>query len=337
MLKKMGRRPRFDMAEIQTGPPAERQVAIEVKAAGVNFAEVLMVHGLYMDAPRTPFIPGYEVAGIVKEAGKKSGYKKGDRVAALTNFGGWAKEIVLDDKQVVKVPASISFAEAASIPVNYTTAAVALKEMCRIRKDDWVLVHGGAGGVGRMALQIAKATGAGTIATVGYDEKKKTAEEAGADHVINYRKESFVEQVNMITGNRGVDCILDPVGGKNLKKDSACLAPTGTIILFGLAAIFKNGRPSRFRLLRAFFRSLTHSPMLLMDKNQGIFGVNMLKFFGSSAEDIIQSHFKTGIESAAKKKIKPLIHKTYPLEEAPLALDELKGGKTVGKIILKIG
>lgn len=335
VLHKTGKRPVFTLEEKTLGKLKGKDIIVDVHAAGINFADVLMSHGMYPDAPALPAIPGYEIAGVVREAGKGSRFKKGDHVASLTYFGGYTDEIILEDEQAIPIPKSLSFEEAASIPVNYVTAAIALVDMCRVREGDWVLVHGGAGGVGRLALQIAKSHGAKAIATVGSNGKFKTAKEAGADFVINYREKDFRAEVHKITGGRGADCILDPIGGRNLIRNFSCLVPSGRVVLFGLADIMKEGKGSRIGGLTAFVKSLRFSPMLLMNRNNGVFGLNVLKYFGTKAEERLREHLHEGMELAGKKKIVPLIGGNYKLEDVNCALYELASRKTVGKLILK--
>jgi NADPH:quinone reductase-like Zn-dependent oxidoreductase len=335
VLHKTGRKPLFRLEENETVKPKGNDILIEVHTAGINFADVLMAQGLYPDAPELPSIPGYEIAGFVKETGKGTRFNKGDRVVALTYFGGYTDEIIIHEEQAILLPKTLTLEEAVTIPVNYVTAAIALIDMCRVREGDWVLVHGGAGGVGRLALQIAKTLGAKTIATVGSAVKFKTAKEAGADYVVNYREKDFRTEVQKITRGRGADCILDPIGGRNLIRDFGCLVPSGRVVLFGLADIMKEGKASRIGGLTAFVKSLRFSPMLLMNRNNGVFGLNVLKYFGTRAEERLQAHLREGIALAAKKKIIPLIGGSYKLEDAQCALIELASRKTVGKLILK--
>jgi NADPH:quinone reductase-like Zn-dependent oxidoreductase len=335
VLYKTGKKPVFKLEERKSGTPGADQLLVEVHAAGVNFADVLMAQGFYPDTPELPAVPGYEIAGIVKQAGKNCKMKKGERVASMTYFGGYTDEIIIPEGQAVKVPKNISFEEAASIPVNYVTAAISLIDMGRVREGDWVLIHSGAGGVGRLALQIAKSLGAVTIATVGSDAKMKTVREAGADYVLNYREKDFRTETQKITKGRGVDCILDPIGGRNLIRDFSCLVPSGRVILFGLADIMKEGKPSRIGGLKAFVKSLRFSPMLLMNRNNGVFGLNIIKYFSPNAIERLNEHLNEGMKLAGQGKIVPKIGGTFRLEDAPDALLELSSRKTVGKLILK--
>ena len=335
VLYKTGKKPVFKLEESKSGTPGSDQLLVDVSAAGVNFADVLMAQGLYPDTPELPVVPGYEIAGVVKQAGKNCKTKKGERIASMTYFGGYTDEIIIPEGQAVKIPKNISFEEAASIPVNYVTAAIALIDMGRVRKGDWVLVHSGAGGEGRLALQIAKSLGAITIATVGSDAKIKTVREAGADYVLNHREKDFRAETQRITKGRGVDCILDPIGGRNLIRDFSCLVPAGRVVLFGLADIMKEDKPSRIGGLKAFVKSLRFSPMLLMNRNSGVFGLNVIKYLNPNAIDRLNEHFNEGMKLAGQGKIVPMIGGTFRLEDAQDALTELSSRKTVGKLILR--
>lgn len=335
VLHKTGRKPVFKLEERPTSAPGPGQLLVEVHTAGVNFADVLMAQGLYPDTPDLPAVPGYEIAGIVKETGEGCSIKPGERVVSMTYFGGYTDEMIIDENRVVRVPGNLSFEESASIPVNYVTAAIALIDMCRVREGDWVLIHSGAGGVGRLALQIAKSKGANTIATIGSDDKIDTVKQAGADYAVNYREKDFRSETQQITGGRGVDCILDPIGGRNLIRDFSCLVPSGRVVLFGLADIMKDGRPSRMGGLKAFVKSLRFSPMLLMNRNNGVFGLNVIKYFNPNGIERLMEHLKEGINLAAQGKIAPKIGGTYELRNADEALNALSSRKTVGKLILK--
>jgi NADPH2:quinone reductase len=335
MLTHSGKKPIFHLQHVNPSRVNKDDVEVEVHYAGVNFADVMMSLGLYPDAPKLPEVPGYEIVGKVVNAPKNSKFKVGDNVTAFTIFGGYTDYAILKEKQIIKIPKGVDLKEAVAIPVNYTTAAVALKNMGRINQGDWVLIHGGAGGVGVMAIQIARNSGANVIATVSTEDKAKIAKKIGADFVINYQKEHFEERALEITKMQGVDIILDPIGGKILKKDFACLAPTGRVILFGLADILRNGKGSKVRLTKSFFKSLAFSPMLLMNRNAGIYGLNMLKFFGSNRETIIREHLKEGLSAIAKKQLKIIIGGEYDLEDVQRALTDLLTRKTIGKLILK--
>lgn len=336
-LIKAGSGFRFEMAEKAQGKLPMNGARLRVVHAGVNFADVMMSLGAYPDAPKLPATPGYEIAGIVIEAGRKSAYKKGDRVAAFTHFGGYTDEVTLLDSQLVRLPRGLDMATAAAIPVNYATAALALHGMARVKKNDRVLIHGGGGGVGSLAVQIAKEAGAEVIATVGSDAKKRFVKSLGADNAVNYCKDEFDKNVLKITSGSGVDIILDPIGGKNLKRDFACLAQAGRVILFGITDTLKNGKADKLGLAKAFFRSLKFSPLLLMERNAGIYGLNMLEIFGSPAEDTISAYLDEGLKKAASGKLKVTIGGKYKLEEADKAVRDLLSRQMTGKLILECG
>lgn len=335
VLLKAGSHAQFEFRE-QTFPPLPVTSArVQVHFAGINFADALMMLGMYPDAPKLPAAPGYEIAGVVTEAGSECKFKPGARVAGMTIFGGYAEEVIVEASQLAAVPDGVTLEEAVSLPVNYMTAAVALHDMARIRAGDRVLVHGGAGGVGRMALQIAKQEGAETYATVSTPEKFEVAKEAGADYIINYKTQSFPDEIRGITKGKGIDIVLDPVGGKNLYLDAKCLAPGGTIILFGLAGAVTKKKKSTLNLVKAFMRSLGLSPMLLMNRNIGIYGLNLLKYSKPQTAAALANYLRTALASLASGELKALVSRTYPLAEAKDALEFILSGKSTGKLVLR--
>ncbi len=194
-------------------------VKIAVRAAGVNFADVVMRMGLYPEAPRKPFVPGYEVAGTVSEVGAGvTRFRAGDRVMAGTRFGGYASVAITTESKVVPMPDGLSFTDGAAIPVNYITAWVAIHSMGRVAKGEKALVHNAAGGVGLASVLLLGRVGCEIFGTAGSEEKLRFLAEHGVAHPINYRTHDFAAEVNRITGGQGVDFIMDPIGGDTTKR-----------------------------------------------------------------------------------------------------------------------
>lgn len=334
VLIKSGRKPEFALQEQRARALQPHEIRVEVHYAGINFADVMMMLGMYPDAPKLPAAPGYEIAGVITEAGDEASLRPGDRVVGSTMFGGYTEEVVVPASNVVSLPDSVGLDAAVTLPVNYLTAAVALIDMCRVRTGDRVLVHGGAGGVGRMALHIAKAHGAETFATVSSNEKFEIAKEAGADYIINYKTQDFAAEINGITKDYGVDIILDPVGGKTFTHGTTCLTSGGRIVLFGLAAGVAGGKRSLWRLSRAFFRTLRFAPMPLMNHNIGVYGLNLRNYPNAFTRPRLIKYLQQAVQATAAGKLKTLVHRVYPLADGQQALEELASGTTVGKIIL---
>jgi NADPH:quinone reductase-like Zn-dependent oxidoreductase len=205
--------------------PGPGDVLIDVAAAGVNFADVLARMGMYPDAPPLPAVVGYEVAGTVRDVGAGvTGITAGREVVALTRFGGYSDVVSVPEAQVFLKPAGMSFSEAAAVPVNYLTAALALFRFGSLQAGETVLVQNAGGGVGIAATQLAKSRGA-TVYGTASAWKHEELSRLGVDHSIDYRHEDVISAVNDLTGGRGVDIILDPIGGSSLKRDMEILAP----------------------------------------------------------------------------------------------------------------
>ncbi|GAB7386854.1 quinone oxidoreductase [Bacillaceae bacterium] len=228
----------LEYKQMEVPAPGPRQVLIRVKAAGVNFADIKARYGKYHGAGEPPFIPGLDVAGIVEAAGAEvKNFRQGDRVIAFPETGSYAEYTVADAALTYKLPEGIDFETAAACPVVSLTSYKLLADVARIVEGETVLIHAAAGGVGTTAVQLAKILGARmVIGTVGSDAKKAVAQEAGADHVINYEKEDFVSRVRALTDGRGADVILDSLAGEVAEKSLECLATYGRLVNFGIAS-----------------------------------------------------------------------------------------------------
>jgi synaptic vesicle membrane protein VAT-1 len=228
-----------DVLELREAPdpaPGDDDIRIHVRAAGINFADVLARLGLYPDAPKPPMVVGYEVAGQVQAVGRNVvGFAEGDRVFALTRFGGYSDTVVVPSSQAFHFPEQLSDSEAAAVPVNYLTACIALYKMAALSPGETVLVHNAGGGVGIAATQLARlrrATVIGTASAFKHDALRSF----GVDHAIDYRHANVAEEVKKITRGRGVDVILDPIGGRSFTESYRMLAPLGRLVIFGLSA-----------------------------------------------------------------------------------------------------
>ena len=238
-----------EVLEVREAPdpaPKAGEVRIRVEASGINFADILGRLGMYPDLPPMPVVPGYEVAGRVDAAGADvAGRWLGRDVFALTRFGGYADTICVPSEQVFERPAGMSALEAAAIPVNYFTAWQLLVVMGGFKPNETVLVHSVGGGVGIAATQLAKHIGGRVIGTAS-TAKHAEMRAMGVDHLIDYRTEDFEKRVREITGGRGVELILDAVGGELLKKATACWRPPGGLacLVFQRRQAARNGASS---------------------------------------------------------------------------------------------
>jgi NADPH:quinone reductase-like Zn-dependent oxidoreductase len=313
--------------------PGVGEVRIRVHRAGVNFADVLARQGIYPDAPKMPFIPGYEVSGVVDLLGPGvDGIRAGERVAAFTRFGGYAEHAVAKIPVVVPLPPDIGFSVGAAVPVNFVTAYHCLFHTGALFPGDRVLVHAAAGGVGIAAVQMAKGAGAVVFGTAGSPEKVAFLKVFGVDHPIDYEAEDFVEAVRKATGGEGVDVILDSIGGQMLGRDLRVLRPGGRVVSLGLAAAVGK---SRAVLLRELMSAPRLQPIKLLETSRGFFGVNILRIFDhrpALGSVLLRSVF----DLVAAGKARPVIAGEIPIERASEAHRMLQERSTVGKVLLAV-
>ncbi|HEX7967247.1 MAG TPA: zinc-binding dehydrogenase, partial [Stellaceae bacterium] len=255
--------------------PVDDQILIDVAASGVNFADIMARIGVYPDAPKPPCVVGYEVAGDVAAAGPAARkFSPGDRVIALTRFGGYSSHVCVPERQAFAVPGALGFAEAAALPVTYLTAYQLIVAMGRLRAGEIVLVHSAGGGVGLAAIDLAAIVGAKVIG-VASAAKHEFLRRRGVMGLIDARSGSLPSQVRALTEGRGVDLALDARGGRSWRDSYDSLAPTGRLAVFGLAAAV--GPLGRWPgLARAIIDVpwLRFTPFRLMNDNRGVFGVN---------------------------------------------------------------
>jgi len=304
-----------EIPEPEAGPGA---LQIEVRAAGCNFFDTLIVQGKYQVKPDFPFTPGGEIAGVVKALGAGvEGFAVGDRVLAGTQIGGFAETAVVPAADVHRMPDEMSFGEGAAIPIIYPTSYAALIFRANLQAGETLLVHAAAGGVGSTAVQIGKALGARVIATVGGVDKLEIARELGADEVIDYRVDDFVARVHEITGGSGADVIYDPVGGDVFDRSLKCIAWNGRLLVVG----FASGRIPEVKTNR------------IMLKNIAVTGIHWGAYLENEPQRVPET-FEGLFALYREALIKPLIFRTYPLEDLPSALGELASRKTHGKLII---
>ena len=290
----------------------------------MNFADLMARRGLYPDAPRLPFVPGYEVAGEV-DAGEAS--RIGQRVLAFTRFGGYSDVVVVPSQRAIPIPPRLSFAEAAAIPVVWVTAWHMLVEMCNVRRGQRVLVHAAAGGVGTAALQICRRIGAEVIGTASASKHARLLE-IGLSHAIDYRTQDFETEVKRITGGRGVHVILDAVGGASIKKGWRCLAPTGKLVVFGASSVMRGP----VAMLSSVLRMTPFWPLRVMQENKALIGVNIGRLWG--AEDLLASELRAILQGIEEGAFRPIVDAEVPLQDAGRAHSRLERRENFGKVVL---
>ena len=323
-----------EVLEVREAPdpePGEGQVRIRVAAAGVNFADTLARIGLYPDAPRLPAVVGYEVAGTIDKLGPGATGRVGTRVLAFTRFGGQSDAVVVPAQQAVPIPDDLSFEKAAAIPVVYTTAWIMLVWLGNVRAGETVLVHAVAGGVGTAALQICRVKGAKVIGTASRS-KHARLEELGIAHAIDYTTQDFETEVKRITGGRGVDIVLDAVGGESLARSYRCLAPLGRLFTFGASGFAPKGSRNPFHMLKALLAMPSFKPFALMDENRGVFGVNLGHLWGEGAT--LRAILDDIMTLVRTKQLDPVVDRAFPFAEAAAAHRFIQERRNFGKVLL---
>ncbi len=322
----------FETREAPEPVPGESDIRIRVRAAGINFADVLARLGLYPDAPKPPVVVGYEVAGQVDAVGSAAtGFSVGDRVVAMTRFGGYADCVAVPASQAFRCPPFLSDAEAAAIPVNYLTAAIALYRMAALTPGETVLIHNAGGGVGIAATQLARlrrATVIGTASSFKHDALRSF----GVEHTIDYRHADVPAEVKRITHGRGVDVILDPIGGHSFTTSYRMLAPLGRLVLFGLSAAAPGERRSWWRALRAWLATPRFDPLSLINRNRGVFGLNLGHLW--DAQPQLAPLMEMLIAELQAGRIRPVVARTFPLEQAADAHRFIQARQNIGKVVL---
>lgn len=312
--------------------PGPGELRIRVRAAGVNFADVLARLGWYADAPKPPVVVGYEVAGTIDRVGKEvAGFAPGERVTALTRFGGYSDTVICPAAQVFHTPDRLSDTEAAGISVNYLTAALALYRMANLTAGETVLIHNAGGGVGVAAVQLAALRRATIIGTAS-SHKHAALHSFGVEHAIDYRHADVHRDVMRLTGGRGVDVILDPLGGSSFASSYRLLAPLGRLIMFGMSEVAPGERRNVWRAFKTWWALPQFKPLSLIDRNRAVFGLNVGHLWSEHRRiaplmESILSEFHAG-------RLKPVIAKTFPLERAADAHRYLQSRANIGKVVL---
>lgn len=306
-----------DVAGIDAPEPAAGRILIDVHAAGVTYPEVLQTRGEYQIKPDPPFVPGSEVAGTVRRAPENSGFSPGDRVAAFPGLGGFAEQVTADPAVVFPLPERLSFTAGAGVPMNYLTVHFALARRGRLHSGETVLVHGAAGGVGTAAVQLARALGAHVIAVVSTEAKAEIARRAGAHETVS--GEGFRQEVAESTGGRGVDIVVDPVGGNRFTDSLRSLAPEGRMLVIGFTA----GEIPTVKVNR------------LLLNNIDVVGVGWGAFWMPRPE-YLREQWQQLREHLESGRLDPILSSTHPLERAADALRELDERRAQGKVVLQV-
>ena len=313
--------------------PEPNQVVIHVRAAGVNFADILMRLGLYTRTPKPPFVPGFEVSGVIEALGiDVPVLRVGDRVLASTfPGGGYADQVAVRADRVLPLPEGMSFEDAAALPVNYLTAYQALTYMANLRRGERVLIHAAAGGVGLAAIQLAKIAGAETFGTASASKHDFLGQQ-GLDHAIDYHTQDFEREVMGLTRGEGVDVVLDAVGANSYRKSYRLLRHCGRLICFGMSAAVP-GKGRSLKALKAWWQTPSFNALDLIGKNRTVSGLHVGEL-GRANPKLVRSWMPELFRLYEAGQIKPHIGATFPLEQAAAAHHFIHDRKNLGKVLL---
>jgi NADPH2:quinone reductase len=308
------------LEELASPRPGAGEVVVSVRAASVNFPDVLIIQNKYQFKPPLPFSPGSELSGVVKEVGAEvRNVRPGDRVMAFTTYGAFAEEVKTEAARLVPMPPSMDFATGAAFLLTYGTSDHALRDRARLAAGETLLVLGAAGGVGLAAIEIGKALGARVIACASSEDKLAVCRSHGADETIDYAAQDLRERIKALTGGRGVDVVYDAVGGPYSEPAFRSLAWRGRHLVVGFAAGEIPKLPLNLALL----------------KGASLVGVFWGDFVRREPRAFADSLAQLG-RWYAEGRLKPHVSQTLPLEQAPQAIRLLAGRQAKGKVVLRV-
>jgi NADPH2:quinone reductase len=306
------------LIDVPTPVPGPEDILIEVESAGLNYADIMMRRGLYHGGPKPPFIPGFEAAGHIAACGEKVQHLAiGQRVVAMTGIGSYAQFVSVPASRVIPLPDNVSFDEGAAFPAQYLTAYFCLHDCGKVSAGQTVLIHAAAGGVGTAAIQLAKLAGAQVIATASSNEKLDLCKRLGADHLVNYKTTDFLDVVKEVTRGKGVEVVLESVGGEIYEKSQQALATFGRLVVFGCAS----GVAGRT------------DPIDLLFRNKSIIGFHLGRY--TADREAMTRATSAMFPAWHSGKLKPVIGRTFPLNQAAGAQNWITDRRSIGKVILK--
>jgi NADPH:quinone reductase-like Zn-dependent oxidoreductase len=324
----------LEVRETVDPEPGPGQVRIRVRAAGLGFAEVMAAQGLYPDAPKLPCVVGYEVSGEIDElgGGQHPGLAVGQRVLAITHFGGHADVVCVPDEQVLAIPDTMSFETAAALPITYLTAYHLLFRVASVHPGERVLVHMAAGGVGLAVLQLCRTVTGLEVFGTASAAKHDILRAEGCAHPIDYRTTRYTTEVRRLTGGEGVDVVLDPLGGPDWRRGLKLLRPGGRLIAYGFANLASGSRRRPTRLAAQVAGIPLVTPLALMNRNLTVGGVNLGRLWDQVA--VLRQELEAVLALWEQGVAKPRIDGCYPFTEAAAAHRRMLERRNVGKIVL---
>jgi len=331
-ISSYGGREKLELRDAPDAHPASGELRVRVRASGINFADILARRGLYPDAPRPPMVVGYEVSGVVDAVG--GGVDEqwlGRDVFALVRFGGYADVVTVPVSQVFPKPTQLDHAQAVALPVQYLTAWQLLVVMGAVKAGDSVLIHNAGGGVGLAAIDIARHFGA-TIFGTASPGKHAFLLERGLNHAIDYTRGDWMKELMQLTSDKGVELIIDPLGGGHWAKSYAALRSTGRLGMFGISAATNSRLPGPLRLLALAGATPWFHPLGLLNRNRGVFGVNLGHLWHEVPK--LQSWMRELLAGVEAGWIRPHVDRSFRFESVRDAHAWIEDRKNVGKVAL---
>ena len=329
IVTKHGDPDKMEIQDVSMPIPGPNEICIKVSKAGINFADILSRMGLYPGAPKPPFTPGMEVSGTIHELGPDvEGFEVGDRVVGSGTNGGYAEYTVSNCKGVFKIPKDVSFEMAASFPAVYLTSYLMIIHPGDLQPGESILIHGAAGGVGLASIELAKIAGAKTIFGTCSPSKHEFIQERG---VLPVDKDNFLAEIMQWTDDKGVDLVLDPIGGEHLMQSYRCLGSGGRVCSFGISDMAPGKKRSHWHRIKSWLSFPKFDPLKMMTSNRGVFGIHLGRWKNWEHLDKARKDLMGWISEG---KISPHVDKVFPSEKVSDAHHYIQDRKNIGKVLL---
>ena len=329
IVTKHGDPDKMEIQDVSMPTPGPSEICIKVSKAGINFADILSRMGLYPGAPKPPFTPGMEVSGTIHELGPDvEGFEVGDRVVGSGTNGGYAEYTVSNCKGVFKIPKDVSFEVAASFPAVYLTSYLMIIHPGDLQPGESILIHGAAGGVGLASIELAKIAGAKTIFGTCSPSKHEFIQERG---VLPVDKDNFLAEIMQWTDDKGVDLVLDPIGGEHLMQSYRCLGSGGRVCSFGISDMAPGKKRSHWHRIKSWLSFPKFDPLKMMTSNRGVFGIHLGRWKNWEHLDKARKDLMGWISEG---KISPHVDKVFPSEKVSDAHHYIQDRKNIGKVLL---
>ena len=329
IVTKHGDPDKMEIQDVSMPIPGPNEICIQVSKAGINFADILSRMGLYPGAPKPPFTPGMEVSGTIHELGPDvEGFEVGDRVVGSGTNGGYAEYTVSNCKGVFKIPKDVSFEVAASFPAVYLTSYLMIIHPGDLQPGESILIHGAAGGVGLASIELAKIAGAKTIFGTCSPSKHEFIQERG---VLPVDKDNFLAEIMQWTDDKGVDLVLDPIGGEHLMQSYRCLGSGGRVCSFGISDMAPGKKRSHWHRIKSWLSFPKFDPLKMMTSNRGVFGIHLGRWKNWEHLDKARKDLMGWISEG---KISPHVDKVFPSEKVSDAHHYIQDRKNIGKVLL---